>query len=373
MEYRICTNCVMDTSDREITFDENGVCSHCKKFNELARKYPMDDEKGREELNSIIAEIKASGRGKKYDCILGVSGGVDSTYVAYKLKEFGLNPLAVHLDNGWNSELSVINIENTLNILGIDLYTKVLDWEEFKDLQRSFLEASVPDVEIPTDHAFISFLYDVAAKEGIKHIITGSNVSCEGVLPRTWSYGHHDWRYIKSIHKLFGKGKLKQFPHYTQLKLIYYKLFLGQKVVDVLNYMSYEKEPVMELIQDKLNWKYYGGKHYESRYTKFIQAYILPEKFGIDKRRAHLSALICSGQITREEALNELDRDLYPLKDLNEDKEFVIKKLGFTEAEFEEIMRKPPKSYWDYPSYENYRPYLVAKSFYKFLKSLLKK
>lgn len=365
-EYRICTRCIMDTSDPEISFNDEGICSHCIKYDELKNKY-LHHQDGGVALKALIEKIKAQGAGKKYDCVIGVSGGVDSTYVAYLVKKLGLRPLAVHLDNGWNSELAVSNIEKTLKILEIDLYTYVIDWEEFKDLQLSFLKASVPDAEIPTDHAIVAIIFKIAAQMGIKYLISGSNFATEAIAVRSWSYGHSDWRYIKSIQKRFGKMKLKSFPHYSISDLFYYKVIKGQRAVKLLDYIDYNKAEAMRILEDELGWKYYGGKHYESIYTRFFQGYILPRKFGFDKRRAHLSTLICSNQLTREEALQEIQNDPYPENMLNDDIQFLIKKFNLTEEEFKAIMELPKKTFWDYPSYENHVLLKYFKRLYKYL------
>lgn len=353
-EIQICTRCVMDTTDPDIEFNEEGICNHCIKSESIIKGIQLfNKEVQNEKFNKIIDEIKQAGRNKKYDCIIGVSGGVDSTYVAYIVKKAGLRPLAVHLDNGWNSELSVSNIEKTLKVLDIDLYTEVLDWEEFKDLQLSFLKASVPHCEHPTDHAITAILYKVASMNNVRYIILGSNISTESYGVKSWSGGQRDWKYIKSIQKIFGNVKLKSYPNLSGSKLFFYKYIKGIKTVNILDYVAYVKEDAMRIIQKELGWQYYGGKHYESIYTRFFQTYILPRKFNIDKRKIHLSPLIASGQITREEALEELRKEIYPNNLIQDDKEFVIKKLGLSEKEFDDIMDAPVKSFWDYPSYEN--------------------
>lgn len=348
-DYRICTRCVMDTTDPEITFDENGVCNHCHTYDRLVREHIVEGEAGRRRLERLIADIKRAGQGKPYDCIIGVSGGVDSTYVAYLVKQWGLRPLAVHMDNGWDSELAVRNIEETLKRLEIDLYTEVLDWEEFRDLQAAFLKASTPDSEIPTDHAIVAVLGNMAAKLGVKYILIGNNVRTETHLPRAWSQGHFDWKYIREVHKRFGTRPLKTFPHFDFFT--YYGRMLTQKRIAILDYVNYSKKEALRILQEELGWRYYGGKHYESIYTRFYQGYILPVKFGYDKRRCHLSSLICSGEITREKALEELKIPTYSPSMQEEDREYVVKKLGFTDEEFTAIMNAPKRNYWDYPSY----------------------
>jgi N-acetyl sugar amidotransferase len=348
--YQICTRCIMDTSDTEIQFDEKGVCNHCRRYDTDLPKRVFKGEDACQRLEKMVANIKKSAKGNEYDCIIGVSGGVDSTYVAYLTKKLGLNPLAIHFDNGWNSELAVSNIEKTLDALEIDLFTYVIDWREFKDLQMSFLKASTPDGEIPTDHAINALLFREASKRGIKFIINGMNFATEAMSVPSWSYGHSDWKYIQAVHKIFGNSSLRRFPHFTFMDLFWWTFIKRIKVVSILNYVEYSKEDVMEVIQKELGWVYYGGKHYESVYTRFFQGYILPEKFNIDKRRGHLSDLILSGQMSRQTALEEIEKPGYDAKLLRQDKEFVIKKFVLTEESFENLMNLPPRSYEDYPN-----------------------
>lgn len=347
MKYQICKNCIMDTSDPEITFDENGVCNHCKSFEARKKMHTPTEEEKHSHLQDMIEFCKKRGVGKKYDCIVGVSGGVDSTYVAYKVKEFGLRPLAVHLDNGWDAELAVSNINNVLKKLDIELYTHVLDWEEFRSLQLAFLKASTPDSEIPTDHAIGALMKGLAVKEELP-IIWGVNFSSESILPRVWSQGHMDWGYIKKVNKMFGTKKLHDFPHYSVYKLSYWNRIKGLRTFSLLDYIDYDKEKAKEFLIEKLGWRDYGGKHHESIYTKFFQAYILTTKFGFDKRRAHLSSLILAGQLLRDEALEEINKPLYNEKELQEHLIYVPKKLGLTQEEFEEIMNTPPRKYEEF-------------------------
>lgn len=371
--YRICSRCVMDTSDPEIQFDEQGVCNHCNEYDRLIKQRVLEGETGRRYLERLVEQIKREGHGKPYDCVMGVSGGVDSTYVAYMAKkEFGLRPLAVHMDNGWDSELAVKNIEETLKRLGIDLYTNVLDWEEFKDLQLAFLKASTPDSEIPSDHAIWAVIGDMAEKLKVRYILSGFNVRTETHLPRAWSQGHFDWKYIQNVHRQFGEDRLKTFPH--QGFLTYYRRLLTLRRVDILNYLDYNKQQAMQILERELGWKYYGGKHHESIYTRFYQGYILPMKFGYDKRRSHLSSQVCSGEFSRETALAELEKPAYAPTQQEEDREYVAKKLGVNASEFDAIMDLPRKSYWDYPSYGRVlegpllgRAYHVLRDFYRTL------
>lgn len=348
MKHTICSKCIMDKSDPDIFFDGQGYCSHCHRYELLKSTRLISREERNTKLDSLIAEVKATGKGKPYDCIIGISGGVDSTYVAWLVKKSGLRPLAVHLDNGWNSELAVANIQKTLQKLDIDLYTHVIDWEEFRDLQLSFLKASTPDGEVPTDHAIFALLYKMANKYGLKHVITGTNVVTEAILPEKWGYGYFDWRYIKDVHKRFGKSKLTTYPHFSLAKLGYYMFARKIRMVSILNYVEYEKTEAMRVLQDELDWVYYGGKHYESIYTRFYQAYILPRKFNIDKRKAHYSNLICSGQLNREQALELMQEPVYPENLLQEDRAYVIKKLQISEAEFESIMSAPTLTFESY-------------------------
>lgn len=347
MKNQICKKCVMDTTDPEIVFDENGVCNYCRNYEERKIMFVPAVAEKHKRLQSMIEFCTKKGKGKKYDCIIGVSGGVDSTYVAYKVKELGLRPLAIHLDNGWDAELAVSNIHNVLKKLDIELYTYVLDWEEFRSLQVAFLKASTPDSEIPTDHAISALLKDFATKEDVP-IILGTNYSSESILPRTWSQGHMDWGYIKKVNRLFGNNKLKDFPHYSIYKRIYWNRIKRLKIFSLLDYIEYDKEKAKKYLIEKLGWRDYGGKHHESIYTKFFQAYILPTKFGFDKRRAHLTSLILAGQITREAALKEIEKPLYDEKGLQEHLVYVPKKLGLTSKEFEEIMNTPPRKYEEF-------------------------
>jgi N-acetyl sugar amidotransferase len=349
----------MDTSDPDITFDQNGVCIRCHDYDRKVKDQVFSGTEGERKLQEMIETIKRDGEGKQYDCLIGISGGVDSTFVAYKVKQYGLRPLAVHLDNGWDSELAVNNIHKALNILGIDLHTHVIDWEEFKDLQVAFLKASTPDSEIPSDHAIVSLMYQMADQMGIKHVITGRNIRTETHVPSAWSTGHFDWKYIQSVHRQFGKVQLKSYPHRTLLQEEFYRL--RQNWFDILNYVDYIKSDAIKVLEKELGWQYYGGKHFESIYTRFFQGYILPVKFGYDKRRGHLSSLICSGEITRQDALAELSKPTYAPALQEADREYVVKKLGLTDDEFQTILDLPRKTIYDYPSYTREKRTLVGR------------
>ncbi len=339
----------MDTSDPEIVFSDVG-CNHCTRYFSRVANEVHRGAKGEAMLAQVVDRIRAEGKGKDYDCVTGVSGGVDSTYVIYKLKELGLRPLAVHFDNGWNSELAVNNIKNALDKLGIDLHTYVVDWEEFKDLQMSFLRASVPNCEIPTDHAITATLLNMAKRVGTPYVINGSNVVTEGILPISWVYYSHDLKHIRAVHSRFGKSRLKTFPQ-IGLPSFTLRILTGKyRMVNLLNYLDYDKAAAMRVMQEQLGWQYYGGKHYESIYTRWYQGYYLPTKFGFDKRRAHLSALVCAGQISRQQGLDELAQDPYASNDLASDTEFVLKKFGISRAELDSIIAAPNHKHTDYPN-----------------------
>jgi N-acetyl sugar amidotransferase len=340
----------MDTSDPDIRFDSEGRCNHCTIFLQRMAAEVFPGEEGQRRLAPLVERIKRDGAGKEYDCVIGVSGGVDSTYVAYAVKQQGLRPLAVHFDNGWNSELAVDNIKKTLDKLGIELYTHVVDWEEFRDIQTAFLKASVPNAEIPTDHAINALLYGLAARHGVRYVITGSNVATEAILPYAWAYYNNDYRHLKAIHRRFGTLKMRTMPTLTLPKYLYYIFVRRIKLIRILNYVDYSKPKAMDVLQNELGWRAYGAKHFESVYTRFFQGYILPRKFGFDKRRAHFSCLVCTGDMTREAALQEMAKDAYHALPVEEEKAFVIKKLGLTPETFEAIMAAPPKDTSDYPS-----------------------
>lgn len=358
--YRQCTLSVMDNiEDPNITFDDQGICNYYYGYQKAEQQYVFKGESGKQKLDALVAQIREAGKGKKYDCITGVSGGVDSTYVALQAKKLGLRTLIVHFDNGWNSELAVKNIENIISRLGFDLHTLVVDWEEFKDIQLSYLKASVVDIEAITDHAIIGTLYSLAAQHDIRYILSGSNIVTEYVLPSYWIWSKYDARNIKGIHKLFGTVPLKTFPFLKARQKHYYTHVKKIQTVSLLNYMPYVKTEVKKTIATELGWRDYGGKHYESVFTRFYQGYILPTKFHIDKRKAHLSTLIFSGQMTKAEALAALQEPIYDAAQLKTDFEFVLKKFDLTEAAFSKIMAERRREHSDFPHerrtvWENY-------------------
>jgi len=347
--YQQCTISVMDTiSDPNISFDEQGVCNYYNEYKAAESEFVLKGEEAGKKLKDIITAIKKEGKGKQYDCIIGISGGVDSSYVAYLTKLHGLRPLAVHFDNGWNSELAVKNIENLVTKLNIDLYTLVVNWDEFKDLQLSYLKASVVDIEVVTDHAITGAIGRLAKKYNVKYLLNGWNVVTEAIMPEAWIYNKNDHVNLLDIHKKFGKVPLKTYPVFNRFIKKYTQQVLGVQPVSLLNLVPYNKQDIKKFIQQEFDWRDYGGKHYESIFTKFYQAFILPKKFNIDKRKAHLSSMIFSGQITREAALEALKQPLYTAGELNKDLDFVLKKLGLSMAEFEALMALPVKQHTDY-------------------------
>ncbi|MBX3008354.1 MAG: N-acetyl sugar amidotransferase [Melioribacteraceae bacterium] len=361
-EYQICKRCVMDTTDPDIVFDENGFCNHCtntiKRLNEI---YFIDPEIKERKLDEIINKIKLDGKNKDYDCIIGLSGGVDSSYLSYLVvKKIGLRPLAVHLDNGWNSELAIMNIDNIVNKLGIDLITVVLDWEEFREIQLAFFKSSVVDLELTSDFAIFASVNQVARDKGIKYFLIGSNYSSESIMPQSWYYGSKlDYLNIKDIVKNNSMVKLKSFPKLSFLQYLFFSK-KGPKNISILDLIDYNKENAKKIIIDELNWRDYGGKHCESKITEFYQKYILPNKFNIDKRKAHLSSLICSGQIQREKALLELKKTTYDKDNINEDIIYFCKKIGINEKKFHEIMKQPIQSHYYFKSYQKMKKQLIT-------------
>lgn len=353
MNYQICTRCVMDTSDPEISFDEAGVCNHCHNFDHVTSKLWHPNEHGKLKLEQIFERLKKEGRGKDYDCIIGLSGGVDSSYLALVLKDYGLRPLVVHVDAGWNSELAVHNIERIVKYCNYDLHTHVMNWNEVKDLQLAYLKSGVANQDVVQDHAFFASLYHFAVKNKIKYVISGGNIATECVFPNSWHHAGMDAINLRAIHKKFGKVKLKQYKTIGFFRYFFYYPFVkGMTAIRPLNYMPYDKSEALRELEEKVGYKDYGRKHGESRFTKFFQNYYLPEKFSIDKRKAHLSSVILTGQITREEALQELSKPLYNKEELLEDKSYVAKKLGISVQELDELTHSKGISYAEYANWD---------------------
>lgn len=339
-DLRVCTRTVMDNSDPDIVFDEAGVCNWWHEYQKFMGKRP--DEAGLSAaLDQTLEKIRKAGHGKPFDCILGLSGGVDSSYMAYLAKSWNLRPLVVHFDNGWNDEMAVKNIEQMLTHLDFKLHTFVMNWPEFRDLQRAYFKAGVIDLEVPTDHMIFGALHQIAEKHNIKHILSGNNFATEGILPSKWIYQKGDLNNISGIHKAFGELPIKQLPKLGVLQRMYYQKVRMIELVEILQLMPYSKLQTKEFLTREFGWQDYGGKHYESVFTRFFQGYILPTRFGIDKRKAHLSNLICNGEMSRESALAELAKPTYEPERQESDRRYVAKKLGWSDSEFQKILELP--------------------------------
>ncbi len=350
-KYQICTNCIMDTSDSTITFDERGWCDYCRNFHENILPSWHPGERGVQEIMPTIEKIKREGKGREHDCLIGISGGLDSSYVAYVAKEkFGLRPLMFHCDTGWNSDLGVSNIQKIIEGLGLDLVTEVVNWEEMKDLQRAFFKSQVSFVDTPQDLALFSAIYNFAAKNGFKYAITGGNNSTECVRESLeWTYFSTDMQQVRDIHNRFGSRSLDTFPTCDILKYkFYYRWIKGIRVVKLLDYVPYIKKDAIRELKEKFGWQPYPQKHYESRFTRFYESYWTPNKFAYDKRRAYMSSEILTGQLTREEALARIAKPELDEKTMAQEFEYVATKLGWTVAEFEEIFKGENKTFKDY-------------------------
>lgn len=353
--YQMCNNCVMDTTDSMISFDEKGVCDHCGTFYQHTLPNWYVDERGAGRLRSVVERIKEAGRGKDFDCIIGMSGGIDSSYLTYVAKEhLGLRPLVFHVDAGWNSQEAVNNIEKIVDALGLDLYTEVIDWEEMRDLQLAFFKSGVPHIDTPQDHAFFATMYKFAEEYKVKYILTGANLSTECVRnPIEWMYYQSDSSQLRDIHKRFGTRPLATFPITSILRhKVYLAYVKGIKVVRPLNYIPYVKQDAVKLLTEKFGWQPYPQKHFESRFTRFYEGYWLPKKFGYDTRKVQFSSLILTGQMTRDEALAKLQQLPYDEATIARDCEYVATKLGISVAELQGYMDAPNRTYRDYQSQE---------------------
>jgi len=359
---KICNRCVMDTSDPEIIFDEDGVCNHCIEFDTVTRHNWFPNEEGASRWAAIVEQIKAAGRDHEYDCILGLSGGVDSSYLAIKIHEWGLRPLVVHVDAGWNSELAVANIEALVKHCNYDLHTHVVDWEDMRDLHLAYLHAGIANQDVPQDHIFFASLYHFATKNKIRYILSGGNLATEGVFPEAWHGSAMDAINLKAIHRKYGKRKLHSYKTISFFQYyIWYPFVKQMRTVRPLNYMPYDKAEALEELKKTVGYKPYARKHGESQFTKVFQNYYLPEKFGYDKRRPHLSSLIVSGQMTRDEAMLKLAEPLYDADELEVDITYFCKKLHITREEFNGFMSNPVNHYTDFKTWGGR---------YKFLKKI---
>ena len=352
--YQTCSICVMDSSAKEIVFDSDLVCNFCKEASKEINKYKFTIEEEKNNLKILQKRIQSS-KSSKYDSLIGVSGGVDSSYLVLLAIKLKLNPLLVHFDNGWNSNLAVSNINKIVEFSNFDYMTYVIDWQEFKSLQRSFIKANVIDIELLTDHAIFASIFKIAKENKIKSILSGTNYLSEHGIPRTWTWNKLDLRNIKDIHSNFENTRINSFPKTSTFKWFLMRQFsIGGSFEEPLNIINYDKEKAKEELKKSFDWEDYGGKHFESVFTKFYQSYILPQKFGVDKRRAHLSALIRSGQRKRKSVIEELARPLYDKEELKAEKAYIIKKLGFSENEFDEIMTHNPVPHDFYKTDETY-------------------
>ena len=354
--YRVCTHCVMDTSDSSITFDKQGVCDHCNGFWKHVKPYWNTGAKGESEFTQIVERIKEDGRGREFDCIMGMSGGADSSYLLHvAVKKFGLRPLVFHVDGGWNSQIAVNNIEKMIVALGLDLFTEVINWEEMKNFQLAYIKSGLSNIDVPQDHAFVSTLYNFAAKHKIRYILNGGNFSTECVRnPLEFFYYGTDMRQIRDVLRQFGTIEMRTYPFSSVLRHKLYLRYLRRiQVVKPLNYFPYIKHEAMQFLADEYGWQPYPQKHFESRFTKFYEGYWLPKKFGFDTRRVQFSSLILTNQLTREAALSILEGPAITDQDARIEFEYVAKKLGVTVDELQRYMDAPNRTYRDYDNSEN--------------------
>jgi N-acetyl sugar amidotransferase len=352
-DYQVCTNCVMDTTDSQIVFDAQGVCDHCRDFYTNIRSNWHTDDRGRAELMRMVARIKKEGEGRDFDCIIGMSGGIDSSYLTYIAKEqLGLRPLVFHVDAGWNSQVAVNNIERLIDALGLDLFTTVIDWEEMRDLQLAYFRSGVPHIDTPQDHAFFATMYEFAEQHKVRYILTGANYSTECIRnPIEWMYYQSDSTQLRDIHRRFGTRPLTTFPVTSILKhKVWLRYVRRIQVVRPLNFVPYLKIDAMRLLEERFGWQPYPQKHFESRFTRFYESYWLPKKFGYDTRKVQFSSLIVTNQMTRDEALAQLTKPAYDEATIHHDLEFVATKLRITVADLEGFMAAPNRTFRDYRS-----------------------
>ena len=354
--YQVCKNCVMDTTDSKITFDEQGFCDHCIDFENDVKNKWFPNEEGKLRLKKTIAKIKKDGKNRDFDCILGMSGGVDSSYMLHlAVKELGLRPLVFHVDSGWNSEQAVKNIQLMIDKLGLDLYTEVINWEEMKDLQLSFIKSGVSHIDIPQDMAYMATLFNFANKHNIKYILNGGNISTECVRnPMEWIYYGTDMMQMKDIIQKFSTIKFKTFPFLPVLKhKLYLRYFKGLKMIRPLDNMVYNKNFATDVLEKEYGWKPYSQKHFESRFTKFYEGYWLPERFGFDTRKIQFSSLILTKQMSRDEAIEKLKISPFNKESIDEEFKFIATKLGISSGKLREYFNLPKKFYWDYKNQQS--------------------
>tara|TARA_B100000212_G_scaffold45845_1_gene29601 strand:+ start:18224 stop:19333 length:1110 start_codon:yes stop_codon:yes gene_type:complete len=337
----ICKRCVLDNTIEDIHFNLEGICNYCEEFNQEIQNYTFSDSEIKRNLDNLSKQIQDDGRSKEFNCIMGMSGGVDSSYVAHLAGQLELKPLVVHLDNSWNSETAVRNVNKIVTKLNFQLSTHVINWNEFKDIQKSYFHASVVDLEVPTDHAITAIIYKLASQYGIKHVLSGGNYRTEHGLPKSWRWDKLDYRNLKDIHKRFGSKALKTYPTIGNFSFtVWHRGIKRVKQHLPLNLVNFRRSEATDILKNEYDWTDYGGKHHESIFTKFYQTYVLPKKFSIDKRKAHLSCLIRNEEMSRDKALDELQSPPYSNEDLAIEKPYVLKKLGFDEEEFEKIIEK---------------------------------
>lgn len=350
--FQECTRCVIDAHAADVVFDSAGRCNYCTAMLEkLATYQPTDPKVLETKLGAFIEIVRTAGRGKRYDCIVGVSGGADSAYALYLAKQHGLRPLAVHMDNGWNSELAVNNIENLVRKLGVDLYTHVVEWREYRALQQAFFDADVIDVELLYDNAMLAVNYGLATRYGVKYMLSGSNTTTEGMrVPRNYNWNKFDRKNILAIARQDGV-KVRSLPTIGVKGFAWHRLVRRTQWVPFLDYIDYNKEHCIDVLVKELGYRPYPYKHYESVFTRFYQGYLLPTKFGVDKRRLHLSSLICSGQMRREQAKELLAHSPYPdPDDLQADIEYFLKKMGWSERDLADYLARPERPHDDFDS-----------------------
>lgn len=351
--YQRCTRCVMDTTDPEIRFDADGVCNHCHTFDTVTRAHWFPNEDGARRWQAILTQLKDEGRGRDYDCILGLSGGVDSSYLALKAHAWGLRPLVVHVDAGWNSELAVANIEKIVKHCRFDLHTHVVDWEEMRDLHLAYLRAGIPNQDVPQDHVFFASLYHFATRNGIRSILSGGNLATEGIFPKAWHGSAMDTINLKAIHRAHGERPLKTYTTVSFFQAyVWFPFVKRMRTLRPLNYLPYDKAAAVRELERTIGWRAYGRKHGESLFTRLFQNHYLPLKFGYDKRLPHLSSLIVSGQMTRDQALAELQQPLYDPRELQTDIAYFCKKLRITREQFDAFIAQPPHHHGEYPTWD---------------------